>query len=179
MVLMQEVEIPSGVKVSLSGDRDELTISGKLGSCTKRINTHLLQASIEGGKLMLREASGRKMAKKAGLAAQALGSEVKRSIYGVENGYERRMKVLFAHFPITVEVKGATVQAKNMFGEKKARVAKIVGNTEVEVKAQELTVRGVDPYDVGQTAANIHRLSFAKRKDSRVFQDGIYFESEE
>jgi large subunit ribosomal protein L6 len=176
---MQEIEIPSGVKVQLSKDRDELTISGKLGSCTKRINTHLLQVSVDGSRLVIKEADSKKLAKKAALAAQALGSEAKSAMRGVESGYERRMKILFAHFPITVEVKDGTVQAKNMFGEKKPRVARIIGDTKVEVKQQDLTVRGVDVYDVGQTAANIHKLSFAKHKDSRVFQDGIYYESEE
>ena len=179
MVLMQEIEIPSGVKVQVSKDRDELTISGKLGSCAKHINTHLLQASVDGNRLVLKEASAKKLAKKATLAAQALASEAKGAMRGVETGYERRMKILFAHFPITVEVKDGTVQAKNMFGEKKPRVARIMGTTKVEVKQQELTVKGVDMYDVGQTAANIHKLSFAKHKDSRVFQDGIYYESEE
>lgn len=179
MMLMQEIEIPGGVQVVISEERDRITVSGKLGSCSKTVNTHLLRASVDGGKLALKEAGNKKLSKKADLAGQALGAEIKRAIYGVENGYERKMKILFAHFPITVEVKEGTVQAKNMFGEKKARVARIIGNTKVEVKNQELTVRGVDPYDVNQTAANIHKLSFAKHKDSRVFQDGIYYENEE
>lgn len=176
---MQEIKIPNGVKVELSQDNREIGISGKLGSAKKHVNTRLLSLSISGDTISLQETKNRKLGKKAELAIQALAAEIERAMAGVEGGIERRMKVVFAHFPMSIEVKGNGVFAKNVFGEKKPRVAKIVGTTKVEIKGQEITVRGVDPYDVGQTAANINRLSFARRKDSRVFQDGIYFIKEE
>ncbi|MDE1855259.1 MAG: 50S ribosomal protein L6 [Candidatus Micrarchaeota archaeon] len=176
---MQEIQVPSGVKVELAEGKDELVISGKLGSTRKKVNRRLLTVSISGDKILLSEVKHKKLAKKAALASQALSSEIKRAIAGVEGGLERHMKVVFAHFPMAIEVKGDGVFAKNVFGEKKPRVAKIVGTTKVEIKGQDITVKGVDPYDVGQTAANINRLSFARRKDSRVFQDGIFFVQEE
>ncbi len=176
---MHEIQIPSGVKVELSQDKQELSVSGKLGSTKKKVNSRLLSVSITGGKLTIEEVKHKKLAKKAALASQALASEAQRAMAGVERGIERKMKVVFAHFPMSLEVKAGEVLAKNVFGEKKPRVAKIVGETKVEVKGQDVTVKGVDPYDVGQTAANINRLSFSRRKDSRVFQDGIYFVQEE
>ncbi|MCL5238901.1 MAG: 50S ribosomal protein L6 [Candidatus Marsarchaeota archaeon] len=176
---MREIAIPNGVKVELSPDKGEVSISGKLGSTKKTINPRFLSVAVSEGKLTIEETKHKKLAKKAALASQALGSEIERAIAGVEGGIERKMKVVFAHFPMSLEVKGSELHAKNMFGEKKPRVAKIVGATKVEIKGQDVTVKGVDPYDVGQTAANINRLSFARRKDSRVFQDGIYFVKEE
>jgi large subunit ribosomal protein L6 len=176
---MQEVKIPSGVKVTLSDDKSEVTIAGKLGSTKKEISKRLLSVSIAGDKITIQEVKNKKLGKKAALAAQALGSEFKRAMEGVEKGMEKKMRIVFAHFPMSIEIKGDSVLAKNVFGEKKPRVAKIVGGTKVEIKGQDVFVRGVDPYDVGQTAANIHKLSFARRKDSRVFQDGIYYLAEE
>jgi large subunit ribosomal protein L6 len=35
-------------------------------------------------------------------------------------------------------------------------------------------VEGVDKYEVGQTAWNIEKATRIKRRDPRVFQDGIY-----
>ncbi len=176
---MQEIKIPSGVKAELEPGGGEITITGKLGSTKKKISTRLLSVSVSGDKVTVQELKHKKLAKKSALAAQALASEIARSMAGVEGGLERKMRIVFAHFPMSIEVKGNTVSAKNVLGEKKPRVAKIVGSTKVEIKGQDVLVKGVDPYDVGQTAANINRLSFARRKDSRVFQDGIYFVHEE
>ncbi len=174
-----EVIIPSGVKVELLSDGARITISGKLGSTTKTINLELIKPKLEEGKLTLKEYGNAKLAQKAALATQALSSELTSAVAGVENGIERKMKIVYAHFPMSIEIKGDLFLAKNVFGEKKPRIAKIVGTTKVEVKGQDVTVKGVDPYDVGQTAANIHRLSMVRKKDSRVFQDGIYFVAEE
>jgi large subunit ribosomal protein L6 len=176
---MYEIQVPSGVKVALSQEGAQLSVSGKLGSTTKVINTNLTSVKIDGDKITVKEAGNKKLAKKAELAAQAISSEIRSAIKGVESGVEKKMKIVYAHFPMSIEVKGDQFMAKNVFGEKKPRIAKIIGSTKVEVKGQDVTVKGCDPYDVGQTAANINRLSFVRRKDSRVFQDGIYFVQEE
>lgn len=176
---MHEFELPKDVKAKVSEDGSEITITGKLGSTTKKINTQLLSVKVEGGKVVLEGAANKKLAKKADLAGNSLCSELKSAAQGVEKGLERRMKVVYAHFPMTVEVKGKEVHVKNVFGEKYPRIAKIVGDTKVEVKGQDIHIKGVDEYDVGQTAANITKLSGARRKDSRVFQDGIYAVKEE
>jgi len=176
---MTEVQIPQGVKVKISDDKSEVVVEGKLGSTVKKVNTTLLGVAVQGDKLIVTETKNKKLAKKAVLACQALSSEFKSSMEGVENGIQKRMKIIYAHFPMSVEIKGNEVRVKNVFGEKLPRIAKIVGVTKVEVKGQDVLVKGVDPYDVGQTAANLHRLSFVRRKDTRVFQDGIYYVGEE
>jgi large subunit ribosomal protein L6 len=176
---MQEIKIPSGVKISISQDGREVSISGKLGSTKKMVNRTLLNLKLDSDKIVIEETKNKKLAKKSALAAQALGSELKSAADGVENGVERRMKIVYAHFPMSIEIKENALFAKNVFGEKKPRIAKIVGATKVEVKGQDILIKGVDPYDVGQTAANINRLSFVRKKDTRVFQDGIYYVEEE
>ncbi len=176
---MQEIQIPSTVKVSISADGSEVSISGKLGSTKKSVNRRLTSVTLKGDKMVIEEVKNQKLAKQAVLACQAVGTEMRGAVEGVEKGLEKKMKIVFAHFPMSTEIKGNLVLVKNVFGEKKPRVAKIVGSTKVEIKGQDVLVKGVDPYDVGQTAANINRLSFVRRKDSRVFQDGIYYVNEE
>jgi large subunit ribosomal protein L6 len=176
---MHEFQLPKGVNAKVSEDGSEITISGKLGSTTKTVNTMLLTAKVEGERVVLEDAANKKLAKMADLAGNSLCSELKSAAQGVEKGVERKMKVVYAHFPMTVEVKGKEVHVKNIFGEKYPRVARIIGDTKVEVKGQDIQVKGVDEYDVGQTTANITKLSGARRKDSRVFQDGIYVVREE
>jgi large subunit ribosomal protein L6 len=178
VMLMQEIQIPEGVKVEMH-EEGRISISGKLGATSKRVNQRLLVLKIEGGKITINGVKNKKLAKKAELAAQALASEIRSAALGVEKGLEKKMKIVFAHFPMSIEIKGDQVLVKNVFGEKKPRTARIMGATKVEVKGQDVLVKGVDPYDVGQTAANINKLSFARRKDARVFQDGIYYVREE
>ena len=44
----------------------------------------------------------------------------------------------------------------------------------VEAKGEDVTVQGIDKEKVGQTVANIERATKVKKRDIRVFQDGVY-----
>lgn len=169
---MYELEIPDGVEVK--AEARSISVKGKLGSTSKTINTRLFTVKAEGKKIAIEPVKNKKLEKIANLAAMAFSNNVKAAMDGVENGIERKMKVVFAHFPMTIEIKGDKMLVKNIFGEKVARSTSIVGSTKVEVKGQDVTVRGVDPYDVGQTVANIRKMCYARGYDTRVFQDGIY-----
>jgi large subunit ribosomal protein L6 len=174
---MYELEIPNGVKVDVAGDT--VTIKGKLGSTTKKVSQKFVIVNANGNKLTISGAKSKAVAKKSALAAKAINTELSDAIYGVENGIEKKMKVLFAHFPTSLEVKGKKLYLKNLFGEKVPREVQIVGNTTIEVKGQDVTIKGVDKYDVGQTIANIRKGCYSRGYDTRVFQDGLYVVNEE
>ena len=53
-------------------------------------------------------------------------------------------------------------------------MAEIIGDTKVDVQGEDLIVNGVSLQDVGQTAANLEQATTVKRKDQRVFLDGVY-----
>ncbi len=172
-----DIEIPSGVKVEVADNL--VTIKGKLGSTTKKITRKFALVKVDGNKIVVSEVKHKKLAKKSILAVQALSKELKDSLNGVEHGIEKKMKVLYAHFPTSIEIKGKTMYLKNLFGEKVPREVAIVGDTKVEVKGQDVTVKGVDKSDVGQTIANIRKGCYARGYDTRVFQDGLYVVTEE
>ncbi len=174
---MYELEIPSGVKVDVVGET--VTIRGKLGSAVKHINPKFVDVKLHGNKLVIKEIEEKKLAKKSGLATAALKTELGDAMIGVENGVNVKMKVLFAHFPTSLEVKGKKLYLKNLFGEKVPREISIVGDTKVEIKGQDVMVKGVDNYEVGQTVANIRKGCYARGYDTRVFQDGLYVNTEE
>jgi len=95
-------------------------------------------------------------------------------IFGVVNGYEYRMKTVFAHFPIKTTVKGPVFMIENFLGERSARKADILPGVKVDVKGDQVTVTGIDVEKVSQTAANIETATKVRNRDIRVFQDGIY-----
>jgi len=174
---MQEIEIPQGIDASISGS--SIILKGKTGSAKKDFNKKFIDVKVEGGKLIISATDDKKLKRKGMMIENAIKGEVKNMIDAVTNGSEKKMKVLFAHFPMSLEVKGNLLYIKNIFGERVPRTAKIVGETKVEIKGQDITVRGSDPYDVGQTVANIRKACYVKDKDTRVFQDGMYVVKEE
>ncbi|UCH70303.1 MAG: 50S ribosomal protein L6, partial [Candidatus Bathyarchaeota archaeon] len=51
---------------------------------------------------------------------------------------------------------------------------KIMGDSKIVVKGEDVIIQGINIEDVGQTAANIESATKVKNKDPRVFLDGIY-----
>jgi large subunit ribosomal protein L6 len=72
-------------------------------------------------------------------------------------------------------VKGNQFVVNNYFGERVPRTSNIIDGVQVKVQNKtEVVVSGIDKEAVGQTAANIERSTTIKKRDRRVFQDGVY-----
>ncbi|NYT00880.1 MAG: 50S ribosomal protein L6 [Methanocellales archaeon] len=101
-------------------------------------------------------------------------SHIKNMIIGVTKGFEYKLKVVYAHFPIQVKVEGSTFSIGNFLGERKPRKAKILPNVDIQIVKDEIFVRGINKEYVAQTAANMEQATRIKRRDPRVFQDGVH-----
>jgi large subunit ribosomal protein L6 len=95
-------------------------------------------------------------------------------ITGVAKGFSYKLKIVFSHFPISVKVQGKAVVIENFTGERRARRVKMIGDVKVKVQSEDIVVEGINLEDVSQTAANIEQATKVKKKDPRVFLDGIY-----
>ena len=96
-------------------------------------------------------------------------------VKGVTDGFTYTLKALYSHFPMTLAVQGNQLIVNNYFGERVPRSANILAGVDVKVQNKtEIVVSGIDKEAVGQTAANIERSTTVKKRDRRVFQDGIY-----
>ena len=101
-------------------------------------------------------------------------------IKGSTTGFTYKLNIVFAHFPISVKIKGQQVFIENFFGERSARISKILGkDTKVTVHGDDILITGLDIEHVSQTAANIESSTRIKNKDSRVFLDGVYIYSKD
>ncbi|NWG10054.1 MAG: 50S ribosomal protein L6 [Nitrososphaerales archaeon] len=164
-----ELAIPEGVTAKF--EDSQLTIKGPLGECRKDFSKVKTQVLHEGGKLII-QPLGKK--KSDASVANTARSIIRNMIEGVTKGFTYKLKVVFAHFPVSVKVKDRDVLIENFYGERSPRLARIVGDCKVTVEGDDIVVRGVSLEDVGQTAANIEQVTAVKRKDQRVFLDGIY-----
>src|SRR5256885_401349 len=103
-------------------------------------------------------------------------AHVRNMIKGVTQGYKYDLRTVYAHFPVTVKVdeKAKVLKIENFTGEKTPRYARILEGVKVAIKGDDISVEGVDLKSVSQTAANIQDSTKIKKKDLRVFLDGIY-----
>jgi len=107
-------------------------------------------------------------------------SHINNMITGVTRGYLFKMRMVYAHFPISVslEKKGKEVQLRNFLGEKIVRVIDMIGDTvcarSTDGTKDEIIISGNDLDAVSQSAANIQQSTRVKDKDIRKFLDGVY-----
>jgi len=163
------VQMPEGVTATLAGRM--LTVKGKLGEAKKNFDKINVNVAVEGNGVKFTPFSAKK---KDNVIINTVSSIVNNMVTGVTKGYTYKVKVVYAHFPITVKTKGKQILVENFVGERSPRVADIVGDCKVTVEGDDVIVKGVSLEDVGQTAANVELATKIKRKDQRVFLDGLY-----
>lgn len=164
-----QVPIPEGVQVAL--DSSAVTVTGPKGKATRDFSHTGLKLALNGGAISI---TATVKGKRSRALVGTVAAHIKNMIKGVTQGHVYKMKVVYAHFPITVKVAGKDVLIENFMGERSKRRAKIVGDVKVTVQGEDLIIEGIDKEEVGQTAANIHMATHVKKMDPRVFQDGIY-----
>lgn len=166
------VHVPEGVRVEVK-DR-VVTVTGPKGTLTKELSHMPIRMELVQGRVRTWKEWPRKQElAMVGTAA----ATVRNMITGVTKGYAYMLRVVYAHFPITVKVQKDRVLIENFTGEKTPRSAAILPGVQVKVQGDMVTVEGMDKELVGQTAANIQNATRIKEKDQRVFLDGIYVES--
>ena len=164
------VEIPEGVSASIDGDK--VTITGPKGSVSRDFVSARHDSFQEGGSLIVRVDVPR--SKERALAG-TWNAHLNNMVKGVTDGFTYTLKALYSHFPMTLAVQGNKLIVNNYFGERVPRSANILAGVDVKVQNKtEIVVSGIDKEAVGQTAANIERSTTVKKRDRRVFQDGIY-----
>lgn len=163
------VELPEGVTASLQGK--ELVLKGKLGEAKKDFQKVNVGISLDGNRLSVAPFSSKR---RDGVVVNTVLSILNNMVTGVTKGYTYKLKVVYAHFPISVKTKGDEILVENFVGERSPRVARVIGACKVTVEGDDVIVKGVSIEDVGQTAANLELATRIKRKDQRIFLDGIY-----
>jgi len=171
--IKEKIQIPDGVEVT----KEEKTIhvKGEKGSLSKILSHPKIDINVKNNIVEISCAKSSKRKEKALISTYK--AHINNMIRGVTEGFEYRMKTVFAHFPIKTSVEGNTFIIQNFLGERFSRKAKILEGVTVETKGEDVTVSGIDKEKVGQTAVNIERATKVKNRDIRVFQDGVYITS--
>lgn len=168
-ILEERVAIPKGVTVTINGSIVE--VKGPKGKLSRDFYNPKTKVTLDGDELVV-SCEMPRVKDKAMIGTFA--SHLNNMIEGVTVGFEYHMKIVFSHFPIKTAVKGDKFVIDNFLGERAPRTAKILGDTKIVVKGNDVVLSGTNVEAVGQTAANIEYATKIWGYDPRVFQDGIY-----
>lgn len=167
--LYQKIGIPGSVSAEII--ENTIKISGKEGEIEKKFNIHNLEFKKEGNEIIL---GNKKATKKEKKLMNTIASHIKNMIEGVQEKFGYQLKICFSHFPITVEMKDKDVIIKNFLGEKIPRKTKIPEGVEIEIDNDIIKIKSIDKELAGQVAANFETATKIRKRDKRVFQDGIF-----
>jgi len=117
--------------------------------------------------------------RKALASIRTCTSHVMNMITGTTKGFEYKMRLVYAHFPININIekKGEIVEIRNFLGEKRVRIVNMLAGVTCERSKDvkdELILTGNDVELVSRSAALIHQVCLVRHKDIRKFLDGIY-----
>ncbi len=167
----ETVPVPKGVTLTLAGST--LRTKGPLGVVEREFPSDALSLTVSAGSAVL-ELKVPAHRKRSQALLNTWAAHLENLVGGLTRGVEARMKVVAAHFPMKVSVRGEELVIENFLGEKFPRSTHLLPGTEAKVDGDTVTLSGHDVERVGQSAANIERVTRIRDYDPRVFQDGIY-----
>lgn len=175
LYIERSIELPEDLKITVK-DR-HVTIEGPKGTLTRNFDPTDVEITKKGKKVDIKAYYINKKRKAATLAVVGY---INNMIKGVMQGYTYKSKIVFSHFPLTVEPdnKKKIITIKNLYGGRKHITVPIVGpETTVKIDKDDVIIEGIDKEAVGQTTANMQeacRLRGKRKKDPETFMDGIW-----
>eukprot|EP00310_Coccolithus_braarudii_P022897 CAMPEP_0183350628 /NCGR_PEP_ID=MMETSP0164_2-20130417/20690_1 /TAXON_ID=221442 /ORGANISM="Coccolithus pelagicus ssp braarudi, Strain PLY182g" /LENGTH=192 /DNA_ID=CAMNT_0025522599 /DNA_START=43 /DNA_END=621 /DNA_ORIENTATION=- len=170
------IKVPKEVKVTIKSRK--VVVTGPRGKLSRSFqNTKVDLQVVNNGRGVRCELWFGK--RKALAMIRTITSHVENMITGVTRGFQRKMRMVYAHFPISVSCEdgGKRVEIRNFLGEKIVRHVKMNDGVTVTKSSDvkdELVLTGNNVDDVAQSAANIHGKCLVRNKDIRKFLDGVY-----
>lgn len=170
----KKVKIPEGCHAEVS--KKVLAVKGPRGEGVRDLSHFVLSIDVDGDCVRVRLWNGtsREQSK-----LKTCASIIKNCINGCAYGYAYTLKVVYKHFPMSIEIadEGKTVVVKNFLGQKQARTYKMIGYAVARLGDDKdtIVIEGSSLEEVSQSAGTIQEDCQVKKIDSRTFLDGIYF----
>lgn len=176
----QSIHIPADVTVAVKAR--VVKVTGPRGTLTKnlkhidvtftKVDNTLIKVTVHNGD------------RKHVAALRTVKSLVDNMVTGVTKGFKYKMRYVYAHFPINVNVVENDgkkfIEIRNYLGDKKVRLVPVREGVSIEfstIQKDEIVLSGNSVEEVSQNAADIQQICKARNKDIRKFLDGIYVSS--
>jgi len=175
----ESLAVPEGVKVHIK--TRQITVEGPRGKLVKdlgHIAVAFSQPTKDSINIELHHGSRKNVA-----TLRTVRSLINNMIIGVTKGFRYKMRYVYAHFPINVNLDKNNetglyeVEIRNFLGEKLVRKIICQPGVDVEVSKNtkdEIQLLGNSLENVSQSAADIQQICRVRNKDIRKFLDGLY-----
>lgn len=171
------VAIPEGVTVQIKAR--VITVTGPRGTLVKElkhIDVAFEKVSDAEVKLYVHNGDRKHVA-----TLRTVKSLITNLVKGVTVGYKYKMRFVYAHFPINVNIidedSKKFIEIRNFLGERRVRKVLVPEGVTAALSAaqkDELVVEGNSVEAVSQTCADVQQICRVRNKDIRKFLDGIY-----
>ncbi|EFJ42001.1 component of cytosolic 80S ribosome and 60S large subunit [Volvox carteri f. nagariensis] len=170
--------VPDGISIEVKGRA--VRVKGPRGTLTrdfKHLAVDMFLTEQDGAKVLQVDCH---FGKKKRLASiRTVCSHVKNMFTGVTKGFEYKMRLVYAHFPININIEnqGKKVEVRNFLGEKRVRVVNMLEGVKIarsDGVKDELVLTGNNLENVSRSAALVSQSCRVRVLDIRKFLDGIY-----
>ncbi|KAG2427814.1 hypothetical protein HXX76_012138 [Chlamydomonas incerta] len=178
LLASRTLPVPAGISIEVKGRA--VRVKGPRGTLTrdfKHLAVDMFLTEEDGHKVLKVDCH---FGKKKRLASiRTVCSHVKNMFTGVTKGFEYKMRLVYAHFPININIEnqGKKVEIRNFLGEKRVRVVNMLDGVKIarsDGVKDELVLQGNDLENVSRSAALINQSCHVRVLDIRKFLDGIY-----
>ncbi|KAH0843161.1 hypothetical protein AYO21_03451 [Fonsecaea monophora] len=178
----EQLVIPEGVSIHIRSRI--VTVEGPRGKLTKDLShiavTFTLGKNKQGQQLVQIEIHHGQ--RKNVAALRTVKSIIQNLVTGVTKGYKYKMRYVYAHFPINVNIEKNPeglyhLEIRNFLGEKIVRHVTMHDGVSVEASKgvkDQIEITGNNLENVSQSAADIQQACRVRNKDIRKFLDGLY-----
>lgn len=160
----------------------KVTVTGPRGTLTRKFRHQAMEISSDGQNIMVRSWHSKRQKLSC---IRTFASHIKNMMTGVTQGFRYKMRLVYAHFPINVNIvdDGKVLEIRNFIGEKLTRVVPMqdgcsIARGDGTVK-DELIVEGNDIEKVSLSCSMCRTATLVRNKDIRKFLDGVYVSSAE
>jgi len=165
----EKVKVPEGITASIASTI--VTLKGPKGELKRNFLHPRVKVEIKDSSISF---SALKATKREKTVIGTFVAHTKNMLKGVKEGHVYKLKICSGHFPMNVSMAGSLLMVKNFLGEKFPRALKLKEGVKVKVEGTEVIVESIDKEIAGQVAADIEKLTHIRKRDKRIFQDGIY-----
>ncbi|ORY75428.1 60S ribosomal protein L9 [Protomyces lactucae-debilis] len=170
----ETLEIPAGVTVDIKARI--IKVTGPRGELNKNLqHISMIIRKVSETQISFKVYHGDR---KGNACLRTVRSLINNMITGVTKGFRYKLRYVYAHFPINVNVvEDNVVEIRNFLGEKVIRKVPMLEGVTVDFSKNvkdEIVLEGNSIENVSQSAASIQQSCAVKNKDIRKFLDGIY-----
>ena len=165
----KEIKIIEGISFSKQGKELVFTKEGKVNRM--ELFHPLVEITSSEGRILLKSKRDNRNIK---MLINTFSSHINNLMKGLIKPFVYKLKICGSHFPITVKVEGKNIIINNYLGEKVPRKCRIIGDAQVSVENNIITVKSTNKEYAGTTAGVIEKTGQIRIHDRRIFQDGIY-----